>query len=306
MARLISWLLNVVYLAIIAVASPLIVWQALRTGKYREGFREKLLGLWCRDAMADATCVWIHAVSVGEVNLLATLLRELRAAHPDWQFVVSTTSRTGYELARKKYADLSVFYCPLDFSWAVAQRDAAQFGPTMLGARRIGTLAESDHGREGSTALASRSSTAGSATTASPATAASARLSPACCGKSISSPPKTKSRPTASGTRRAAGSRPRHRLAQIRRRSNRSQQRTHASTARTRRHRGRRHRLPRRQHARTGRTDRDRYLPPTGARASTTCGSSSSLATRNASTPSPQTLDASGLPWHPPLAILGP
>ena len=25
----------------------------------------------------------------------------------------------GYELARKKYADLTVFYCPLDFSWAV-------------------------------------------------------------------------------------------------------------------------------------------------------------------------------------------
>jgi 3-deoxy-D-manno-octulosonic-acid transferase len=56
---------------------------------------------------------------VGEVNLLATLLRELQAMHPGWQFVVSTTSRTGYDLARKKYADLTVCYCPLDFSWAV-------------------------------------------------------------------------------------------------------------------------------------------------------------------------------------------
>jgi 3-deoxy-D-manno-octulosonic-acid transferase len=117
-ARLISWLLNVVYLAIIAVCSPLIAWQALRTGKYREGFREKLLGLVPRRD-GNATCVWVHAVSVGEVNLIAILLREVRAAHSDWQFVVSTTSRTGYELARKKYADLSVFYCPLDFSWAV-------------------------------------------------------------------------------------------------------------------------------------------------------------------------------------------
>jgi len=117
-ARLVSWLLNVVYLAIIAVCSPLIVWQSLRTGKYREGFREKLLGLVPRRE-GNATCVWVHAVSVGEVNLVAILLRELRAVHPDWQFVVSTTSRTGYELARKKYADLSVFYCPLDFSWAV-------------------------------------------------------------------------------------------------------------------------------------------------------------------------------------------
>jgi 3-deoxy-D-manno-octulosonic-acid transferase len=65
------------------------------------------------------------------VNLLATLLRELRAAHPDWQFVVSTTSRTGYELACRKYADLTVFYCPLDFSWAV-RNAVRRVRPTML------------------------------------------------------------------------------------------------------------------------------------------------------------------------------
>ena len=118
MARLTSWLLNIVYATIIAIASPLIVWQSLRTGKYRDGFREKLLGLVPRRD-GNATCVWLHAVSVGEVNLIAILLRELRAAHPEWQFVVSTTSRTGYELAKKKYADVTVFYCPLDFSWAV-------------------------------------------------------------------------------------------------------------------------------------------------------------------------------------------
>ena len=123
---LVSWLLNRrLSRADRRSASPLIVWQAIRTGKYREGYREKFLGLVPRRD-GDATCVWIHAVSVGEVNLLATLLRELRAAHPDWQFVVSTTSRTGYELARKKYADLTVFYCPLDFSWAVRTRDAAR------------------------------------------------------------------------------------------------------------------------------------------------------------------------------------
>src|SRR3954453_17888351 len=117
-ARSVSWLLNVVYLAVLAICSPLIVWQSLRTGKYREGYREKLLGRVPRRA-GDATCIWIHAVSVGEVNLVATLVRELGASHPEWQFVMSTTSRTGYELAQKKYSDCMVFYCPLDFSWAV-------------------------------------------------------------------------------------------------------------------------------------------------------------------------------------------
>ncbi|HJQ79448.1 MAG TPA: glycosyltransferase N-terminal domain-containing protein, partial [Lacipirellulaceae bacterium] len=130
MGRLVSWFLNLVYLAAIVVCAPLIAWQALRTGKYREGYREKLLGL-VPKRTGDATCVWIHAVSVGEVNLVATLLRELRSAHPDWQFVVSTTSRAGYELARKKYTDLPVFYCPLDFSWAAA-RAMRRVRPSLL------------------------------------------------------------------------------------------------------------------------------------------------------------------------------
>jgi 3-deoxy-D-manno-octulosonic-acid transferase len=123
-------LLNLVYLSVIAVCLPLIIWQSYRTGKYRDGFRAKFLGTAPR-RVGHATCVWLHAVSVGEVNLLATLLRELRAAHPDWQFVVSTTSRTGYELACRKYADLTVFYCPLDFSWAV-RNAVRRVRPTML------------------------------------------------------------------------------------------------------------------------------------------------------------------------------
>ncbi|MEX0611677.1 MAG: 3-deoxy-D-manno-octulosonic acid transferase [Pirellulales bacterium] len=130
MARLLSWLLNAVYLIVVAICAPLIVWQAVRTGKYREGYREKFLGH-VPKREGDATCVWIHAVSVGEANLLATLFRELRAAHPDWQFVVSTTSRAGHELARKKYADLTVFYCPLDFSWAV-RTAVRRVRPTLL------------------------------------------------------------------------------------------------------------------------------------------------------------------------------
>lgn len=128
--RIFSWWLNLVYLAALSVFSPLIVWQAIRTGKYRDGYAEKFLGLVPRRTDQE-TCIWIHAVSVGEVNLMATTIAQLRAAHPDWQIVLSTTSRTGYELARKKYADLTVFYCPLDFSWAV-RTAIRRVRPTLL------------------------------------------------------------------------------------------------------------------------------------------------------------------------------
>ena len=130
MPRLVSWLLNTVYLAVIACASPWILWTALRTGKYREGYAQKFLGRVPRRD-GDHLCVWIHAVSVGEVNLMATTIGQLRNAHPDWDIVVSTTSRTGFELAKRKYCDLNVFYCPLDFSWAV-RTAVRRVRPTLL------------------------------------------------------------------------------------------------------------------------------------------------------------------------------
>lgn len=119
MSRLTRWSLNAAYAAALAVASPAIAWAALRSGKHREGYAEKLLGEAPRRE-GDARCVWLHAVSVGEVNLLGVLIAELRRRHPDWELVVSTTTKTGYDLARSKYGgEHSVFYCPLDFSWAV-------------------------------------------------------------------------------------------------------------------------------------------------------------------------------------------
>ncbi|MEX2170632.1 MAG: 3-deoxy-D-manno-octulosonic acid transferase [Pirellulales bacterium] len=130
MSHLRNCILNAAYLAILIVCSPLVLYAAVRTGKYREGFAQKLLGLMPRRA-GDRPCIWLHAVSVGEVNLIATMLSELQQRHPDWEIVLSTTTKTGHDLARRKYADYTVFYCPLDFSWAV-RRAMRRIRPTML------------------------------------------------------------------------------------------------------------------------------------------------------------------------------
>lgn len=113
-----SYLLNVVYLALLLAASPWLCAAAIRKGKYRSGYAEKLLG---RVPLRGGSrpCIWLHAVSVGEVNLLRPLIARIAARRPDVQCVVSTTTATGYALAKTRYADLTVFYCPLDFSWAV-------------------------------------------------------------------------------------------------------------------------------------------------------------------------------------------
>ncbi len=113
-------LLNLVYLLLLLAASPWLFVTSWRTGKYRHGWPEKLLGR-VPPRAGSQTCVWLHAVSVGEVNLLSGLIHELALRRPDIVFVISTTTRTGYELACQKYADHHVCYCPLDFSWAVKQ-----------------------------------------------------------------------------------------------------------------------------------------------------------------------------------------
>ena len=114
------WLRNLVYLLLIVLLLPKLIYSAVRHGKYRQGFSEKFLGFVPRIHIdANKRCVWFHAVSVGEVNLLQTLIQEIEQRDPQCQCVISTTTRTGYELARKKYAPRTVFYCPLDFSWAI-------------------------------------------------------------------------------------------------------------------------------------------------------------------------------------------
>lgn len=113
------YLLNILYLLLLLVAFPRLLYSAIRHGKYREGWGAKLLG---RVPLRSGTrrCIWLHAVSVGEVNLLRPLLTAIEAAYPDWDCVITTTTRPAYELARTKYAPRIVAYCPLDFSWAVS------------------------------------------------------------------------------------------------------------------------------------------------------------------------------------------
>ena len=66
-----------------------------------------------------ARVIWIHAVSVGEVLAIAGLVAELRKAFPEYRVLVSTTTDTGQDLARKRFGEENVFYFPIDFAAAI-------------------------------------------------------------------------------------------------------------------------------------------------------------------------------------------
>ena len=87
-------------------------------GKSRRGWLQKLFG--CVPARTrSGPCLWLHAVSVGEVNLLQPIINQLLAQLPELQIAVSTSTETGYDLAQAKYSSHQVFFCPHDFSWAI-------------------------------------------------------------------------------------------------------------------------------------------------------------------------------------------
>jgi 3-deoxy-D-manno-octulosonic-acid transferase len=64
--------------------------------------------------------VWVHAVSVGEVLIAAKMIAELLRQHPEQSVVLSTTTSTGYAVAKERFGDeVTIIYNPLDFPWVV-------------------------------------------------------------------------------------------------------------------------------------------------------------------------------------------
>jgi 3-deoxy-D-manno-octulosonic-acid transferase len=122
--------LNLIYLAALLVFAPLLIYRWSRTGRYREGWGEKLRGE-APLRIGNHPCLWFHAVSVGEVLLLRPLIREMSRRRPGWQIVVSTTTATGLAVARRTFPDLVTFYAPMDFSWST-RRAVARVRPTVL------------------------------------------------------------------------------------------------------------------------------------------------------------------------------
>lgn len=113
-------LLDLVYLLALLALSPWLVCRAARTGRYRQHLLAKLLGRTCVRNEQRKPVAWFHAVSVGEVNLLGTLVPAFCERHPEWKVVVSSTTDTGLAEARRRFADLDVIAWPFDFTWAVA------------------------------------------------------------------------------------------------------------------------------------------------------------------------------------------
>jgi 3-deoxy-D-manno-octulosonic-acid transferase len=108
--------------------------KMIRRGGYREKFGQRL-GIYDRELrirLSRQRSTWLHAVSVGEVNIASKLATALRALEPDLQCVLTTTTTTGFALANKNAPSwMEVVYTPLDY-WPIMRRAFAVIRPVRI------------------------------------------------------------------------------------------------------------------------------------------------------------------------------
>ena len=108
--------------------------KMLRRGGYREKFGQRL-GIYdraLRARMSKQRSTWLHAVSVGEVNVALKLANALRTHEPDLHCALTTTTTTGFALARKNAPQwIEVMYTPLDY-WPVMRRAFSVIRPVRI------------------------------------------------------------------------------------------------------------------------------------------------------------------------------
>src|SRR5216110_3075727 len=99
------------------LSSPYYFQKLLWRGQWREGFGQRFgrYSSKIKQALTNRHVLWIHAVSVGEVNISTQLIQALEPRLPNLKIVVSTTTTTGMgELQRKLPSHIQKIYYPLD------------------------------------------------------------------------------------------------------------------------------------------------------------------------------------------------
>ena len=90
-------LYNILYAIFFCLSAPYYFLKMWRRGHWRRGFHERFgrYDAKFKQALTNRQVLWMHAVSVGEVNVCTQLIRALEPRVPNLKIVVSTTTSTG-------------------------------------------------------------------------------------------------------------------------------------------------------------------------------------------------------------------
>ena len=122
-------LFDFVYLLAAAAIAPCAIYRMVRHKRYLTGWPNRFGKIRRKDLTKK--CIWMHAVSVGEVNASRTIIDEVKNRFADYEIVISTTTDTGFVRANAIFADEhTVCFFPFDLSWII-QRAFKNIQPSL-------------------------------------------------------------------------------------------------------------------------------------------------------------------------------
>jgi 3-deoxy-D-manno-octulosonic-acid transferase len=127
-------LYNILFVIFFALSSPYYFLRMWRRGDWLSGFFERFgyYGGDFKQGLTNRQVLWLHAVSVGEVNLCMQFIRTLELHMPNIKIVISTTTTTGMaELRRHLPGHISKIYYPID-GWRSVNRALGVIRPKAI------------------------------------------------------------------------------------------------------------------------------------------------------------------------------
>jgi len=121
------------YTLLLYLALPLVLlrllWRSRNAAGYRDRIKERF-GLF--DPFEATDTLWIHAVSVGEVQAAVPLIKLLQERYPEQALVITTTTPTGSQRVKELFDDdLFHVYAPYDLP-SIIERFIQRAKPRMV------------------------------------------------------------------------------------------------------------------------------------------------------------------------------
>lgn len=128
------FLYNLLWAIFLGLSAPFLIYKLFSYPDWRRALKEKL-GFVPQGQITCGQrnpCIWIHAVSMGEVSAIHPLIKQLAGLFPKGHFILTTSTASGQKMAREEVQEASVVsYAPLDLPWAV-RRSLQRWSPDLL------------------------------------------------------------------------------------------------------------------------------------------------------------------------------
>ena len=97
------------------LGAPYILFKMLTSERHRSGLYQRF-GI-VSERTSKKPGIWIHGASVGEIITAKSIVDKIDREFPEWETFISTTTNTGYSVAKQNFSGKPIFYFPVDLSW---------------------------------------------------------------------------------------------------------------------------------------------------------------------------------------------